>query len=164
MALREKSAGIILFRRESFQKKSPLNLECFRSLGLHEFYFLLLQYEAGHWDFSKGHIEQGESEQQAAIRELKEETGITKIHIYSDFREKISFFYKRNTQLISKDVVYFLAETKEEKIKLTEHQGYKWLPYEQAIKQVTFKNSQEILRKAKEHIRLQDSFKKLIRE
>jgi len=144
---KEKSSGIILFRREHGEVK-----------------YLLLNYEAGHWDFSKGHVQENETEQEAAIRELKEETSITKISLYPEFREKLSYFFKRDNQLINKDVIYFLAETPEEKVKLTEHLAYKWLPYEQALKQITFKNSQQLLKKAREHIRLQDSLKKLIRE
>lgn len=147
MALREKSAGIILFRRTEQGNK-----------------YLLLHYEAGHWDFVKGHIEEDESEKETAIRELKEETSITKFQLYPDFREKLSFFYKRDNKLIHKEVIYFLAETSEEKVRLTEHLEYKWLPFEQALNQTTFKNSQQILKKAKEHIRLQDSLKKLIRK
>ncbi len=147
MSIREKSAGFIIFRKAPEGNK-----------------YLLLHYEAGHWDFPKGHIEQDESEKETAIRELKEETGITKFHLYPDFREKLSFFYKRDNKLIHKEVIYFLAETSEEKVRLTEHIEYKWLPFEQALQQTTFKNSQQILKKAKEHIRLQDSLRKLIRE
>ena len=37
---------------------------------------LLVHHNAGHWDFPKGHIENGETEEQTAIREVKEETNI----------------------------------------------------------------------------------------
>ena len=38
--------------------------------------YLLLHYEAGHWDFVKGNVEPTESEKDTVIRELQEETGI----------------------------------------------------------------------------------------
>ena len=38
---------------------------------------LLIHHNAGHWDFPKGHVEEGETEVQTAIREVKEETGLT---------------------------------------------------------------------------------------
>ncbi|MFH1332713.1 MAG: NUDIX domain-containing protein, partial [archaeon] len=54
--IKEKSAGVIVYNNGEF---------------------LILQYTAGHWDFPKGHIEKGETERETALRELKEETGIT---------------------------------------------------------------------------------------
>ena len=56
----ERSAGVVIF------------LE--KPEGIH---FLLLNYPTGHWDFVKGKIEQGENNHQTAIREAKEETGIS---------------------------------------------------------------------------------------
>lgn len=147
MPIREKSAGIILFRREAPQRKSLLH-GFHASLGWQETYYLLLHYEAGHWDFSKGNIEPGETDFQAAIRELKEETGITQIRQYPKFKEKITFSFKKEGKLVHKEVTYFLAETKELKVKLTEHTAYQWLPYEKTLQQLTFKNSQELLKKA----------------
>lgn len=147
MPVKEKSAGIILFRREAPQRKSLLH-GFHASLGWQETYYLLLHYQAGHWDFSKGNIEPGESEQQAAIRELKEETGITQTTLIQGFKSRVSFSFKRDEQLVKKEVLYFLAETKELKVKLTEHSAYLWLPYDKALQQLTFKNSQELLKKA----------------
>lgn len=151
MAVREKSAGIILFRREAPQRKSLLHT--FHStLRWQEPYFLLLQYQAGHWDFSKGNIERGETEQEAAIRELKEETGITSFNRIPGFKEKINFVFRRERQTVHKEVTYFLAETKQLKIKLTEHSAYQWLPYGKALHQLTFKNSQNLLIKVNQYL------------
>ena len=58
--IEETSAGIVIFRKEESKKL-----------------FLLLHYPSGHWDFVKGKMEKGETTQQTAIRETKEETGIT---------------------------------------------------------------------------------------
>ena len=59
--IEEISAGVVIFRRENSR-----------------ILFLLLHYPSGHWDFVKGKIEKGETFHQTAIRETKEETGITK--------------------------------------------------------------------------------------
>ena len=63
------------------------------------------------------------------------ETGIKKISFIEGFKEKIKYFYKREGQTIYKEVVFYLCETKESKIKISfEHIGYKWLDYEDALK------------------------------
>ena len=111
--------------------------------------FLLLHYSAGHWDFPKGHVEKGETEEQTALRELQEETGITDGKILSGFREPIHYFFTHHNERISKDVIFFVAETKTEAITISnEHQGFAWLPYPEALAKLSFKNSKDILKKA----------------
>ncbi len=133
----EISAGVILYRKDV---KTPV--------------YLLLHYEnkdtgKNHWDFPKGHIEKGETLKQTAIRELEEETGIKGVELIEGFKEEVSYFFRKEGKFISKKVIFFLAETKQEKIKLSfEHIGYKWLPYKEAFDQVTFKNAKNVLEKA----------------
>jgi len=111
--------------------------------------FLLLHYEEGHWDFPKGHIEKGEDEKTAAKRELGEETGITDPELVSRFKERIEYYYMRDRKRMHKEVVFFLARTKTEKVRLSdEHIGYVWLPYKKALERLTFKNAKELLEKA----------------
>ena len=115
--------------------------------------YLLLHYEQGHWDFRKGNIEKGEEKKQTVTREVKEETGITAISFIEGFEEKLHYFYKRDNQLISKDVIFYLTETKETYVKLSfEHIGYKWLNYSDALKQLTYKTAKEILKKAEKFL------------
>jgi bis(5'-nucleosidyl)-tetraphosphatase len=129
----EKSAGIIVFRKEK-----------------DEIFYLILHYDAEHWDFPKGHLETGEDEIKAAVRELEEETGIKEIKIIEGFREIISYYFKdKNNNLIHKYVMFFLAETNEKKVKLSsEHKGFIWLPFKNAHERVTYKNAEELLKKA----------------
>ncbi len=116
-----------------------------------EIKYLLLQYGLGHWDFPRGLIEENENEKDAAIREIKEETGIADLKFISGFKEKIHFFYKNEGELISKEVVYLLAETKNKEIKLSyEHFNYEWLDYKETLKKLTFKTSKNVLKKANE--------------
>ncbi len=133
---REKSCGVVVFHQGK-------NIE-----------YLLLHYPGGHWDFPKGHVEEGEEEEDTARRETKEETGLD-TDIIPGFRRTISYFYKHK-ELISKDVIFFLGETKNKEVKLSkEHKDFKWLPFEEALEQVTYKNSKEILKKANEFLRKQ---------
>ena len=118
--------------------------------------YLILKYGLSHWDFPKGHVEAKETPQQAALREVNEETGLTSVRIYSGFQEDIRYFYRLKGELVAKRVTYFLAETVDnlEEVRLSyEHVGYKWLPYKDALKQLTFKNSKDVLRKAESFLK-----------
>ena len=140
---REKSAGSIIFRREEGK-----------------IYYLLLHYPAlnrkgGHWEFSKGHIEEGEDYFKTIKREVKEETGLEDIKIIPGFKEHIKYFFRAydNKKWIFKLVTFFVAETKTKEIKLSpEHIGFVWLPFTQAYKMITYKNSKELLKKVNNFI------------
>jgi len=111
--------------------------------------FLLLHYEAGHWDFPKGHVEKGESYLQAALREFEEETGITRVDIVEGSRERIHYVYRRSGELVSKDVYFFLASASESDVRLSdEHVGYAWLPFDEALARLTYDSARGLLRKA----------------
>ncbi|MDP6647765.1 MAG: NUDIX domain-containing protein [Candidatus Woesearchaeota archaeon] len=132
----ERSAGAIVFIKEKEPK------------------YLLLHYEAKHWDFPKGNIEAGESETDTAKREIEEETGIKDVDIIKGFKEKIQYYFKFKGELINKTVVFYLAKTQTEQIKLSfEHIGSIWLPYDKAIEKLTFKNAKEILEKANKFLK-----------
>lgn len=129
--LHEKSCGAVVF---------------FRNVQLK---YLLLQYEAGHWDFVKGNVEPNESETDTVLRELKEETGIVATQTIEGFRERIQYFYKRQGETIQKEVVFYLIQADTEKVELSfEHVGYAWLDYPDALERLTFKNAKDVLQKA----------------
>ena len=133
----EKSCGAVVLRRSKEGIK-----------------YLILHYEAKHWDFPKGKLEPNETEEEAAKREIKEETGIDDVQFAEGFKQKISYFYRKNDEIIHKEVVVFLAETKNEAIKLSfEHVGYVWMGYENAYNKLTFNNSKEVLKKADEFVK-----------
>jgi bis(5'-nucleosidyl)-tetraphosphatase len=137
--LNEKSCGAVVYIRSPNVK------------------YLLLQYEAGHWDFVKGNVAAGENEQQTAVRELGEETGITDAKFINGFKETISYFYKRQGATVLKEVVFFLMETKTANIKLSfEHIGFIWLTYDDAMRRLTFKNARDVLQKANEFLKKKD--------
>jgi len=130
--IEETSAGIVLFRKEGSK-----------------ILFLLLHYPSGHWDFVKGKMEQGESTHQTAIRETKEETGITDITFIENFEEWIEYNFKYQGELVQKKVVFFLAETKTKEIKIShEHSGYTWMDYNSSMEKTTFDNAKTVLTKA----------------
>lgn len=142
----EKSAGAIIYR---VQNGIP--------------YYLLLHYQSGHWEFAKGHIEKNETPEQTAKREVKEETGIEDLEIIPGFKEYIKYFFRSNYHLKKEDknkapwifklVVFYLAKTPTEVVKISEeHIGFAWLPYQDALKKLTFKNAKNLLKKANDLI------------
>ena len=115
--------------------------------------YLLLYYGGGHWDFVKGEVEEDESEEETARRELEEETGITDARFIGDFRQDISYFFRSAGQTIYKQVVYFLVQVTSSTVKLSyEHTEYAWLGYDEALEKLTFKNARDVLRRAHEFL------------
>ena len=111
--------------------------------------FLLLLYGAGHWDFPKGHIEKDESAEQAALRELKEETGIVDAELLPGFSAGIRYFFKKEGQVVAKEVVFFVAKTRTSKVVLSnEHEDFIWLPFNDALAKLTYDNAKDVLKKA----------------
>lgn len=137
-----KSAGAVVFRREGGK-----------------IYYLLLNYAAigrvkkTYWGFSKGTTEKGEKEIDTITREIREETSIKDLKFVEGFQATEKYFFRSKEENIFKIVFYLLAETKTEKIKLSfEHLGYKWLPYEEAIEKLSFKNAKRIIKKANDFL------------
>jgi bis(5'-nucleosidyl)-tetraphosphatase len=133
---KEKSCGVVVFR-EVFGRR----------------YYLLLHYEEGHWDFPKGHVEEGESEIATALRELEEETGIKDAALVL-FRERIEYFYTRKGKKMHKEVYFFLARTVVSEVELSdEHIGFEWLAYDEALGRLTYQNAKDVLMKAEKALR-----------
>lgn len=80
----EHSAGAVLFGNFSNDERK----------------FLLLHYTSGHWDFPKGNVEVGETEMEAARREILEETGITDVRFVEGFSQTIFYNYRRDGHLV----------------------------------------------------------------
>ncbi len=140
--IREKSAGVIVFR---FSPRDGLQ-------------YLVLYHRGSYWNFPKGKIDNGESEEQAAVRELAEETGITGVSLVRNWRQKTDFFFKEDrngkNELIKKDFILFLAKMPPSaSVKLSlEHNGYAWMDFKTAAKYLKFKSMKEILTEADSYV------------
>lgn len=113
--------------------------------------FLLVQHRHGHWEFPKGKLDVGETERQAAIRELAEEAGIT-CELHNGFHETISytFFDRYTNQHVDKQVHFFVGQVADEQTVTIsdEHTDCIWLTYEQAQEYLSHRESQVLLEKA----------------
>lgn len=104
---------------------------------------LLILHNAGHWDFPKGHVEDGETEIQTAIREVKEETNID-VEVNEEYRYSTKYSPKED---VIKEVIYFLARniSDNRQAQLEEVSEVKWFKINDAIDQITYDNSRDIL-------------------
>jgi len=131
MARQERSAGVIVFRLEQEKARQ----------------YLLLDY-GRHWDFPKGHVERGETDHQAALRELAEETGLREVRPVDGFSHELVYFFRDKGAggLIRKTVILFLAQTDRKRLRLShEHVGYVFLPYAQALDKLTYPTAKKAL-------------------
>ncbi len=90
------------------------------------------------WDLPKGHVDPGETDLEAALRELEEETGITKAEVELDssflFKHEYEVSGKRYTgepkSRINKTLLIYLGYIpKEREQNLTEHPDYEWMEW-----------------------------------
>ena len=142
---REKSAGAIIFRLKDGMP-----------------YYLLLHYHSGHWEFARGHVEEGEDQLETAKREIEEETGIRDLRIVEGFKGYTKFSFKRTWNLrpeeknhvpwIFKIVTLYLAQTQTETVRISdEHTGFTWLKYEDAIKKLP-KDAKKVFKEANDYL------------
>jgi 8-oxo-dGTP pyrophosphatase MutT (NUDIX family) len=119
-----------------------------------EFLYLLIQHHDGHWGFPKGHMEEGESFLETAVRELEEETGLTldKIFLKRSFKER--YQYHREGHRWSKMVVYYLGFVERGSVKIQDKEikNHAWLPFEKIIKKLPFIEIKKILLESQQYL------------
>src|SRR3990167_9054227 len=104
------------------------------------------------WDFPKGHREIYESEEQTALREVEEETGV-KAEILERVGETKYFYYEEGEKVL-KTVAFYLMKyiSQGEATTAFEVSGTKWLPPDKVEEKLTFKDTKVLWEKAKEKI------------
>ena len=108
---------------------------------------LLVKMHNGNWGFPKGHIENNETKEETAIREVQEETNVT-IKIIPNFEREIKYIPNEKT---IKKVTIFAGITQDEDVKIDtfEIEAFQWCTYEEALKLVTYKLQKDVLEKAR---------------
>ncbi len=126
---KEKSCGNIVFKKENEILK-----------------VLLIHHNLGHYGMPKGHVELGETEEETALREVFEETGISS-YIIDGFREMITYSPKEN---VIKDVIYFVGETNdfETTPQISEVSEAFFTETSKAVELVTHEEEKKVLEKA----------------
>ena len=127
----EKCSGAVVFARNGEETR-----------------FAMVRESDGHWSFPKGHVEAGETDEETALREIREETGLD-VRLVSGFREEESHPLAREGRPDTiKTVVYFLAEAQMDALAAcdeTEISRTAWLTLEEAAANLSSTRRQEIL-------------------
>lgn len=129
----ERSAGGVVFR-------------CCED-GLH---VLLIRDPYGHWGLPKGHLEEGEGSREAAVREVREETGLRRVEVGARIGT-IDWYFRQSGELIHKFCTFFVMRCEEGDPHPQKEEGIDaciWATLEEAQRKVEYKNALEVLREA----------------
>ncbi len=114
---------------------------------------LLIRDSYGNWGFPKGHVESGESAEQAALRECREETGLERLQTIA-FIGITDWYFRAGSALVHKYCDYFaLKADPDERASPQRAEGIqacRWMSPGEALNQVTYENARQVLRRAVE--------------
>ena len=113
---------------------------------------VLLVYEKNRnfWGFPKGHMENGETEIETALREVKEEVGLD-VEIDKERRYTLNYIIRDE---IDKTTVLYIAKSKNDEIIMQENEieNIRWCSFEEALNILTFDNWKEMFKKVIEDL------------
>jgi 8-oxo-dGTP pyrophosphatase MutT (NUDIX family) len=132
-AVREFTAGGVVFRRVDDRIE-----------------ILMIQDRLGRWTIPKGHVEEGESLEQTAVREVAEETGLTHLRL-GEKLDKLHFFYRKEGKLIFMTTFVFLMEAlgDTDNVVPEDSEGIvdaKWFDSEKALGLIEYRDTEKLFR------------------
>ena len=138
--VREPTSGGIVFRMTPDQKDIEI---------------LLIQDSKNRWTIPKGHIEQGETAKQTAIREIGEEAGLQHIQVLA-WLGKIHFKYRRLDRLVLMTTQVYLVRAIDKTETPTKEKwmnGIRWFKFNDALEAIEYEDIEKLMLIAKKKIR-----------
>ena len=136
-AQQETSAGGVVYRKDD---AGPL--------------FLLIRDSYQNWGFPKGHVEVGERAEDAALREVREETGIEHVSVRGII-DTIDWYFRFRGRLIHKVCHFYLMETTQAMTSPQEAEGItacQWVGYDAARTAISYANARQLLLRAQQMV------------
>ncbi|HEX6938955.1 MAG TPA: NUDIX hydrolase [Longimicrobiales bacterium] len=112
--------------------------------------FLLIRDPYENWGLPKGHVEGEETPEQAALREIMEETGLAGLRAECEL-PTIDWYFRDRGRLVHKFCHFYLVESRMGEARPQREEGITdcvWLPPDEAIRTITYENAREVLRAA----------------
>ncbi|HYG83641.1 MAG TPA: NUDIX domain-containing protein [Verrucomicrobiae bacterium] len=137
--VREPTAGGVVFRRN---KKGEVEI-------------LLIQDAKNRWTIPKGHIEEGETAQETAVREIAEEAGLANTEVIG-WLGKIHFRYRRINTLVMMTTQIYLVRAKGDTNDIKKEEwmnGIRWFTFPDALEQIEYEDIGKLMLLAMKRIR-----------
>jgi 8-oxo-dGTP pyrophosphatase MutT (NUDIX family) len=130
----EVSAGGVVFRRDADGPR-----------------FLLIRDSYKNWGFPKGHLEATETPDVAAVREVREETGLRALSLRAPI-EVVDWSFRFRGRLVHKVCHFYLIEAAHGRARPLRREGItacRWLGYDEAMALVSYDNAKAVLTRAR---------------
>jgi 8-oxo-dGTP pyrophosphatase MutT (NUDIX family) len=122
-------------------------------------YVLLIRDPYKLWGFPKGHLENGETPDAAALREVEEETGLEHL-VLGPQLGTIDWYFRARGRLIHKFCHFYLIESPAGETNPQADEGItacRWLPLQEALEVISYDNAREVLRRAADRLGFGDN-------
>lgn len=117
-------------------------------------HYLLIRDSYRNWGFPKGHVKRRESDEDAALREVREETGLDELALRAD-AGTIAWSFRFRGERVHKTCHFFVMESARGETRPQTEEGITdccWLPLAEALSQLSYENSREVLRTAAKRV------------
>ena len=117
---------------------------------------LLISTQGGRrWQLPKGHIEEGETSEETAVREVREETGVTG-RVVAPLPGVEYWFVEKGIHRVHKQVDYFLLTyVSGDAANFDPHEvsGAEWFSWDEGISRLSFENERRVVQEARAIVR-----------